>query len=285
LLDSKELQVASNYTGNPSAVQTPSLAPGPGIVPVVSLIQDADGNTAANLYQAWKVPVDDVAYLMNGHFSSFMQENFMMAGASYSSSQNPLTNYAMLRVLVNGAAWTAQVGGGKATVSGAATVSGDYCYVACPSSINTTSLGNSSQYAIEFDIIENGPSIATAVTRIGLGDNVQLDAATNYAYVQTTPSASTWTLNVNGTTSVLSAGFNPPGTSQRIRLVGFGSATATGVANGAAITKVYINDVFATSVNACATTALFPSLGIKATGNATGQAVQCNCITTRWNRF
>jgi hypothetical protein len=56
--------VASNYTGNPTATQAPASAPASGTVPILSLIADADGNTAANLYQAWKVCADYIAWLM-----------------------------------------------------------------------------------------------------------------------------------------------------------------------------------------------------------------------------
>lgn len=56
--------MASNYTANPVATQAPSAAPGPNVLPVVSLIADADGNTAANLYQAWKSLCDFIGYLM-----------------------------------------------------------------------------------------------------------------------------------------------------------------------------------------------------------------------------
>jgi hypothetical protein len=55
--------VASNYVGSPTATQAPSATPGPGVLPTLSLIQDADGNTAANLYQAWKVCADFIAYI------------------------------------------------------------------------------------------------------------------------------------------------------------------------------------------------------------------------------
>jgi hypothetical protein len=55
--------MSAPYSGNPNAVQAPSPAPGPGVIPILSLIQDADGNTAANLYQAWKVCADFIAYI------------------------------------------------------------------------------------------------------------------------------------------------------------------------------------------------------------------------------
>lgn len=277
--------MSAPYTGTPTSAQSPSLAPGPGIVPIVTIPADPDGASWANITQLSKVPADSAAYLMNGHFSSFMQENFMVASTSFTTSQTPVTNYAPLRVIVSGAAWTVPFGVGKAAINPAATASGDSCYVAFSSSINNNSLGNLTQYSIEFDLLELGPSLATSTSRVGIGDNAVLDAAANYAYLFTTPGSSFWTLSVSGTTSALSATFNPAGVTQRIRIVGFGSGTATGVANGSAITKVYVNDVFATSVNACSTAVMFPSFGMKVTGNATGQSMTCNCITLRWNRF
>jgi hypothetical protein len=56
--------VASNYVGSPTAVQAPGTAPAVNNAPTLSLIQDADGNTAANLYQAWKVLADNEAFIL-----------------------------------------------------------------------------------------------------------------------------------------------------------------------------------------------------------------------------
>lgn len=55
--------MASNYTGNPTAVQAPGAAPGPGVAPIISLPADADGATFANLYQALKECADYIAWL------------------------------------------------------------------------------------------------------------------------------------------------------------------------------------------------------------------------------
>jgi hypothetical protein len=278
--------MSAPYTGNPTSPESPSLAPGPGILPIVTIPADPDGASWANVNQPIRVPPDWLAYLMNGHFSSFFQENFLMANATYTTAQTPIPNYAVLRSLVNGTQWSLLIGDEKAQIGGATTASGDYCYLATSGLMNNTSLGNSSQYSIEFDFGVTGASFVNAITRLGLGDNALLHSATNYCILQTTPSSSVWTLNVNGTTSALSSGFNPIGTIQRIRIVGFGSATATGVANGSAITKVYINDAFATSVNACSTAAMFASFGIRATGAVSvSQVPTCNAITMRWNRF
>lgn len=86
--------MASNYTGNPSAVQSPGVAPGPGILPTLSLIQDADGNTAANLYQAWKVTADQLAFWgFPGRYGQF-RERWDIAPATVSTTTNPIADLA-----------------------------------------------------------------------------------------------------------------------------------------------------------------------------------------------
>lgn len=57
--------MAANYTGNPTAVQAPGVAPGPGILSVLSLPADTDGASWANLYQAFKVLADNQAFYAN----------------------------------------------------------------------------------------------------------------------------------------------------------------------------------------------------------------------------
>lgn len=60
--------MASNYTGNATAAQAPSGAPAVNTDPIGSLAQDTDGNTVANFYQVWKVPLDwlSMAFKMLG---------------------------------------------------------------------------------------------------------------------------------------------------------------------------------------------------------------------------
>jgi len=57
--------MSSPYTGNPTAIQAPGPAPGPGVYPIVSLAADTDGGTMANLWQASKECADFIAYLQN----------------------------------------------------------------------------------------------------------------------------------------------------------------------------------------------------------------------------
>lgn len=86
--------MSTSYPGNPTAAQSPSAAPGPGIMPTVSLIQDADGNTAANLYQAWKVPADYLAFwAFPGRCGQF-RERWDIAPATISTTTNPIADLA-----------------------------------------------------------------------------------------------------------------------------------------------------------------------------------------------
>lgn len=86
--------MAAPYIGNPSAAQSPSPAPGPGIIPTVSLIADADGNTAANLYQAWKVPADQLAFwAFPGRYGQ-LRERWDIAAATLSATTNPIADLA-----------------------------------------------------------------------------------------------------------------------------------------------------------------------------------------------
>jgi hypothetical protein len=60
----------------------------------VSLIADADGNTAANLYQAWKVPTDFLAFwAFPGRCGQF-RERWDIAPATISTTTNPITDLA-----------------------------------------------------------------------------------------------------------------------------------------------------------------------------------------------
>lgn len=55
--------MATTYTGNPTATQSPAAAPGVGVAPILSLPVDADPANVASIYQAFKVLADYVAYL------------------------------------------------------------------------------------------------------------------------------------------------------------------------------------------------------------------------------
>jgi hypothetical protein len=55
--------VGTPYNGNPTATQSPSLAPGPGIYPTLDLPADSNPNNAATFAQAYKVLADFIAYL------------------------------------------------------------------------------------------------------------------------------------------------------------------------------------------------------------------------------
>lgn len=55
--------MSTNYTGNPSATESPSPAPAPGVIPVVSLPSDGDAASAASVAQAMKTPADFIGHV------------------------------------------------------------------------------------------------------------------------------------------------------------------------------------------------------------------------------
>lgn len=63
--------MASNYSGNKDAVQSPSPAWSSRCTPIASLAQDSDGNTLANLYQQMKTPFDGLKYLIDSSRPDF----------------------------------------------------------------------------------------------------------------------------------------------------------------------------------------------------------------------
>jgi hypothetical protein len=58
----------TNYTGNPTAVEAPAVAPGPNIAPVLALPVDTDVANSASIYQPFKTLADYQAYLYQNWF-------------------------------------------------------------------------------------------------------------------------------------------------------------------------------------------------------------------------
>lgn len=55
--------MASNYTGNPTGVQTPSSAPAPGVAPIIVIPAGTDPSTIESITQQMKVGADFIAWL------------------------------------------------------------------------------------------------------------------------------------------------------------------------------------------------------------------------------
>lgn len=55
----------TNYTANPTAIQQPSLPPGPGVLPTVYLPADTDGASWANLAQGTKTDTDFIGHIQS----------------------------------------------------------------------------------------------------------------------------------------------------------------------------------------------------------------------------
>ena len=56
--------MSSNYTGNPTATQSPGSQPAPGVAPIVTLPADGDPLAASSVAQMAKEAADYIAYLM-----------------------------------------------------------------------------------------------------------------------------------------------------------------------------------------------------------------------------
>lgn len=70
--------MAANYTSTPTAVQAPSAAPAPGVLPIFSLPQSADGLDPTTLYQALKATADALGW---GMLREFFFEQLFGSGA------------------------------------------------------------------------------------------------------------------------------------------------------------------------------------------------------------
>ena len=82
--------MATDYTGSPSATQSPSPAPGAGVAPILRLPQDGvDARTAASLYQGFKTLADFVAWLTANGIST-LKSNTIQA-------PSPATDAPLLR--------------------------------------------------------------------------------------------------------------------------------------------------------------------------------------------
>lgn len=280
----------SNYTGNPTATESPASAPAFNTYPIFALPVDADALNSASTYQPWKSTADNVAYLMRPHSRTFWQEQQINVTGSISSSQTPLTNNSRTSFLTSGGGSTGQFlldtqtgYQGNACVMNIAGTSGNYAYEA--SSALVYGVGSNIQASFEVDYAFSGGSPSDLY--IGFGDNQQLDAAVGYAYLHKANASASWVLSVNGTTSTLGAGFNAPGSSayQTIRIDCYGAATPTGVANSnTAITKCYVNNVFAASVNTIPSASCYVSAGAHSFG-ASVTAVRVGVWTFFINRW
>lgn len=86
--------MAINYTGNPTAAQSPSVAPGPGIIPVISIPAGTDPRSIESIEQQMKVAADFNAFhAMPGRVGSF-REQWSIAAATLSTTTNPIADLA-----------------------------------------------------------------------------------------------------------------------------------------------------------------------------------------------
>lgn len=242
--------MASNFTGNPTAVEAPAVDPALGQPPVLSLIQDADGNTAANLYQAWKVLADYSAYDRR-QLNAFrhVENNLWGPTGSITSTQSPVTGYAPMSVLMSGTAPNFNailppIAGfkyfGKLVSPNAGTAINGYCFystTAAPFQWSTTTsatswmridtaVGFAAASNINFFIgassVQNFNTGAAPANSIGLG---------------LANGATQWVAYNQGSTTTISATYNPLTAAnvndmQLMRIEWFAAGTQEGINNG-----------------------------------------------------
>lgn len=272
--------MSTNHTGNPTEALSPSPAPLPGSVPVSVLPVDGDALSAASVAQPLSMPTDYLAYLMNGHFRSFEQENFVNGVQTMTGSGNP-TNYGRLFVTASGGTgMSAVVGRGKAVLTlGSSTLQS--AYVSPASGVFT--VGTNGQLIFEVDYTP-GVSFTNAQHYIGINTGgYPLTSAGTYVRVEAIGSGQ-WVLNVNGSTTTLTGFVAVIGTMQRIRLEMYSATSPVGIANSnTALTKVYVNNVLAGSANGAQLSG-FLSAGMECATATTGTAT-VQTMTWQWNRF
>lgn len=84
----------SNYVGNPTAAQSPSAAPGPGIIPVVSIPAGNEVRTIESITQPLETPANFIAFwAFPGRCGQF-RERWDIAPATLSATTNPIADLA-----------------------------------------------------------------------------------------------------------------------------------------------------------------------------------------------
>lgn len=242
--------MASNFTGNPTAIEAPASDPALGQPPVLSLIADADGNTAANLYQAWKVLADYCAYdrrQLNAF--RYVENNLWGPTSSITSQQNPITGYAPMSAMMSGTGISLSTivppaAGlkyfGKLLSTNAGTAINGYSFYSSTappfqwaSTSSTTSwlridtaVGFAAASNINFFIgtssVQNFNTGAAPANSVGFG---------------LANGATQWVAYNQGSTSTISATYNPltganVNAMQLMRIEWFGSGTQEGINNG-----------------------------------------------------
>lgn len=85
---------ATNYPGNPTGVQAPSAAPGPGVIQIVSIPAGTDPPTIESIQQWAKVNADsETFWAFPGRCGSF-RERWDIAAASLSATTDPIPDLA-----------------------------------------------------------------------------------------------------------------------------------------------------------------------------------------------
>lgn len=295
----------TNYLGNLVASETPDPGPAPGQPPLVYLAVDTDGASWANTEQARKVLADYQAYANSGR-PSIWRELLWSTATGIAATQNPLTNFGELAIIMAGGTSQADF---KDPGAISTAYNGRCCQLTVGSAAtNFNALVSSSKFAgfanpanlsvcAEIDVAMSASGLTNTNTTVGFGDAASVVFGSNNLFTFThNPFIGThWLCSVastGGGTAVSVAaggGFDPVAlTFQHLKLEFFGSATARGVANGSAYAKFSINDTLITSQNLAANQVPAANCAFGAGGvffNTGTGLVDVGQWTVQWSRF
>lgn len=288
--------MSTNYTGNPIASQSPSLAPGPGSIPIASVPADGDPDAGATFAQGYKVMVDNFAYHNNGRATVWRPSLFNVIG-SYAAAQTPIPNMAELSANISGAgalmafvgasalgfANTPQVIGPSVELT-AGNTAGQYSSIFSSKQLVPATATGGMTFVAEFEV---GVDVsASGNVFVGLSDTSDLSTS-NYTGIRGT--AGSWALFCAGASvgTIISITNNQV---ERFRLECYGATTPQGVANGGlALTNAYVQSG-SNAWTLAATSNHFPAflaywMGIVKATTTTQIRVRLLPWFTTWNRY
>lgn len=235
--------MSSNYTGNPTATQSPAAAPSAGVAPIAVLPADGDARNAASIAQAFKVLCDYVAYLMQPLpikaqlYISELWSRAHSAASSFTFSAGSPTTYVGQDINWQGYSSSGSNGSVSlatptsqtfmaATLEQTSTSSGHRSFLA--SLLPVASMQNHATLFAETSFKWGGEN-ANSETYFALHATPTVGAVDHGVGFYKTPSSSNWFAKTNdGTSTNTDTGVAVSGSFQHLRIELYGSSTAGG---------------------------------------------------------
>lgn len=247
--------MSSDFTGNPTAAESPSPQPLPGNYPIVRKPSDGDALSAASVSQDFQTLADFTARLQGARPSRYQQLYNFKTPASWTSTQDPTPDVTMTATISGaGASIAIQEAGvgvtayrgrtALVTVGGGA---GQFALIGGSCKLAPFLHPANLTFFYEVDVAFATPGSANNNFVFGVQDTQNITP--NNSCVFNLFGASTWNLFAQvGGASQFNVAASPASaptanTFQRLRMVISGSATAIGVAAGnKAVATFWIND-------------------------------------------